>query len=108
MTFYDHFFGSFMPSERKQIASRAGLSLPYILKHCYVNKKSPKFHFHNAVALDKASGGVLRFWDNAEGDVDWDYVLMRLREAKRSGALSPSATGNTAVKAAKDSVAVNT
>jgi len=108
MTFYDHFFGSFMPSERKQIASRAGLSLPYILKHCYVNNKAPKFHFHNAVALDKASGGVLRFWDNSEGNVDWEYVLARLREARRNGALTPSETGNTAVTQKKDSVAANT
>jgi hypothetical protein len=87
MSFYEQFFGNFMPSERKQIADRAGLSLPYILKHCYVNDKQPKFHFHNAVALDKASNGVLRFWEHSEGDVDWEFVLIRLREAKRNGLL---------------------
>lgn len=91
MNFYDQFFRNFMPSERKQIAERAGLSLPYILKHCYVNDKEPKFHFHNAVALDKASSGVLRFWEHTEGDVDWDFVLTRLREAKRNGLLTKPA-----------------
>lgn len=101
-TFYDQFFGSFLPSERRQIASRAGMSLPYLLKHCYVNDGVPKFHFHNAVALDKASNGVLKFWDHAEGDVDWDFVLHRLREAKRMGLLKPSKTGNTAVKRNKE------
>jgi hypothetical protein len=88
VTFYDKFF-QFPVSERGEIARRAGMSLPYILKHIYVNNKEPRFHLHNAVALDKASGGLLHFWEHTQGDVDWDYVFSRLKEAKRSGKLTP-------------------
>lgn len=92
-TFYDAFF-QFPVRERQRIAKNAGMSLPYLLKHIYVNKKKPRFHLHNAVSLDRASGGVLRFWEHTEGDVDWQYVLDRLREAKRKGGFSAT-SGNT-------------
>ena len=65
------------------------MSLGYILKHTYVNNRDPKFHLHNAVALDKASGGALPFWQFTEGNLDWKYVLDRLKHAKRLGELTP-------------------
>lgn len=87
MSFYDSFF-QFPVKERQKIASKAGLSLAYLLKHIYVNKKNPRFHLHNAVSLDRASGGILKFWEHTEGEIDWPYVLERLREAKRKGEFS--------------------
>ena len=87
MSFYDSFFRLPIP-ERRRVAEASGLSLGYILKHTYVNKRDPKFHLHNAVALDKASGGALPFWKFTEGDLDWRYVLDRLKHAKRLGELT--------------------
>lgn len=95
-SFYDSFF-SFSVSERSQIAKRSGLSLAYLLKHIYVNRKSPKFHLHNAVNLDRASGGALPFYQHTKGDVDWPYVLDRLREAKRRGDFVSSANNTKEV-----------
>ncbi len=83
-TFYDQFM-QFSVAERQQIATDAGLSLGYIQKHTYTSQHTPKFHLHNAVAMDIASEGALPFWEHTEGEVDWDYVLRRLRQAKRKG-----------------------
>jgi hypothetical protein len=88
MKFYEAFFRLPIP-ERKRIADDSGMSLKYILKHIYVNERDPKFHMHNAVALDKASGGALPFYKYTEGGVDWSYVLDRLKHAKRLGELNP-------------------
>jgi hypothetical protein len=90
MSFYESFF-RLPPSERKRIASQSGMSLGYILKHTYVSQRDPRFHLHNAVSLDKASGGVLPFWKFTEGDLDWSYILDRLKHAKRLGDLTPPA-----------------
>lgn len=89
MTFKDKFF-AFPVAKRAEIAQAAQLSLPYIHKHTYVCEGDPKFHFHNAVALDKASEGVLPFWEHTHGKVDWLHVLDRLRQAKRQGRLFPA------------------
>jgi hypothetical protein len=86
MTFYDRFF-SFSPRERGEIAVRAGLSLQYLLKHIYVSRRAPRFHLHNAVALDRASSGALPFYEFTHGSVDWAYVHDRLREAAAAGQL---------------------
>lgn len=84
MSFYEEFFK--LPiTERQRIADESGMSLGYILKHTYVSDRNPRFHMHNAVALDKASGGVLPFYRFTEGDVDWSYILERLKHAKRRG-----------------------
>lgn len=85
-TFYEVFM-RYPVKERQRIADAAGLSLGYILKHTYVSGRQPKFHFANAVAMDKASGGVLSFLEHSEGEVDWEYVLQRLKQAKRQGEL---------------------
>lgn len=83
-TFYEQFM-SFVPSEREDIAAAAGLSLGYINKHMYTHRGEPKFHFANAVALDKASNGALPFIEHTAGDVDWGHVLKRLQSARRRG-----------------------
>ncbi len=84
MTFYDQLM-SFQVTERQAIANGAGLSLGYIHKHTYVSDRAPKFHFHNAVAMDASSKGVIPFIEHTEGDVDWGFVLKRLRSARRRG-----------------------
>jgi len=84
--FHDKFM-SLPSSERMRIASEAGLSLGYIYKQTYVRQGAPKFRISNAVALDKASGGGLSFLEHAEEGVDWQYVLERLKAAKRMGKL---------------------
>lgn len=86
MDFSQRFF-KYKTSEREQIAKSAGLSLPYLMKHIYVSGRDPRFHFHNAVALDKASDGELKFWQSTEGTVDWEYVMARLAYAKIKGEL---------------------
>ncbi len=86
MTFYDQLMQFSIP-EREEIARGAGLSLGYVLKHTYVSERAPKFHFHNAVAMDASSKGVVPFWEHTEGAVDWGYVLERLKQAKRRGAI---------------------
>ena len=106
-TFYNQFF-QFPPRERSRIADKAGMSLAYLLKHIYVNKHSPKFHLHNAVALDKASGGVLKFIDHTEGQVDWEYVLQRLKEAKRQGQLTPKVADTKSAEINKDTASIDT
>lgn len=95
-TFYDSFF-QFPVRERQSIAKNAGMSLPYLLKHIYVNKKKPRFHLHNAVSLDRSSGGVLRFWEHTEGNVDWQYVLDRLRGHEAAGGFSVAKSNTKAV-----------
>lgn len=86
MSFYEAFFR--LPlAERKRIAAEAKMSLRYILKHTYVSERNPVFKLQNAVALDKASGGGIPFYKYAEGDIDWGYVLDRLKHAKRIGEL---------------------
>lgn len=93
MSFYEAFFR--LPiQERKRIADQSGMSLGYILKHTYVSERNPRFHLHNAVALDKASGGVLPFYNFTEGSVDWSYVLDRLKHAKRLGDLKEKEQSN--------------
>lgn len=88
-SFYDQFFAEPM-AERQRIAEAAGLSLAYILKHTYVQHREPRFHFHNAIGLDRASNGKLCFLDTTEGDVDWPYVLRRLKELQRTGRIGRS------------------
>lgn len=72
-TFYETFM-DFPVAERQRIADEAGLSLPYIAKHMYVSGRDPKFHFANAVAMDKASNGSLSFLMTTEGVIDWGHV----------------------------------
>jgi hypothetical protein len=83
-SFYEQFFSEPMP-ERQRIAEQAGMSLQYVQKHTYVQGRNPKFHFHNAVGLDRASNGKLRFIDMTEGDIDWAYVLERLKLLQKHG-----------------------
>lgn len=83
-TFYDVFFSESMP-ERLRIAQAAGLSLPYIQKHTYTNEREPKFHFHNAVKMDWASNGKLCLIDITEGEIDWAFVLQRLKALQKDG-----------------------
>ena len=85
-TFYDQLM-QFSPADRHEIANGAGLSLGYVLKHTYVSAREPKFHFHNAVAMDAASKGALPFIEHTEGNIDWDFVLRRLRAARRRGVI---------------------
>lgn len=89
-TFYERFFSESM-AERQRIAEAAGLSLAYIHKHTYVQQREPKFHFHNAVGLDRASNGKLCLLDMTEGEIDWAYVFHRLKELQRSGRFGKSA-----------------
>lgn len=89
MSFYEAFF-RLPPPERQRVANEAGMSLGYILKHTYSSERDPKFHMHNAVALDRASKGALPFYKFTEGGVDWKYVLDRLKHAKRLGDLEPT------------------
>jgi hypothetical protein len=88
-TFYDKFFAHPM-TERKRIAEAAGLSLAYIQKHTYVQARQPRFHFHSAVGLDRASNGSLCFVDLTEGEVDWAYVLERLKMLQKQGVIPRS------------------
>jgi hypothetical protein len=83
-TFYEQFFAEPM-AERQRIAEAAGLSLAYIHKHTYTQARAPKFHFHNAVGLDRASNGKLCLLDTTEGEIDWTYVLQRLKELQKIG-----------------------
>lgn len=86
-TFQDVFNG--MPvRERRRIAETAGTTLGYLSKHMYTRAGEPKFKFHTAVALDKASDGTLPFWLHTEGAVDWAEVRRRLNTAKRKGQLA--------------------
>jgi hypothetical protein len=87
INFYDQFFAEPM-AERQRIAQAAGLSLAYIHKHTYVQQREPKFHFHNAVGLDRASNGKLCVIDMTEGDIDWTYVLQRLKELQKDGRIA--------------------
>ncbi len=86
ITFYDTFL-CYPVAERQRIATEAGMSLPYILKHTYSHQGRPKFRFQNAVELDKASKGQLPFIQLTEGAVDWDYVRRALNRAHRRGEL---------------------
>lgn len=85
--FYDA-FQDFTVEERRQIAQACGTTLGYLSKHMYTSGREPKFRFHNAVNLERASAGALPFWQHTEGDVDWTYVLRRLQRAKRRGELT--------------------
>jgi hypothetical protein len=80
-------FRSLSTSERERIATEAGLTPGYVSKHLYSSAdRVPKFHFPNAVALDKASDGAFSFLEITAGsDIDWDYVFRRLMSAKRRG-----------------------
>lgn len=91
MSFYDTFFAQPM-IERQRIADASGLSLAYILKHTYVQGRAPKFHFHNALGLDRASNGKLSFLDTTEGAIDWPYVLQRLKSEQKAGRIARTKT----------------
>lgn len=84
--FYDAFMAFPVP-DRERIANAAGLTLGYLSKHLYSSPdRVPRFHFHNALALDKASNGALSILDTTAGnDIDWDYAFRRLMSAKRRG-----------------------
>lgn len=86
MSFYDQFM-RLSVRQRTEIAESAGLSIGYVMKHTYVSDRAPKFHFHNAVAIDHASKGVISFIEHTTGDVDWDYVRRALNRAKKRGEL---------------------
>lgn len=83
-TFYDQFMGLSV-AEREAIVTASGLSLGYVQKHMYVSQHEPKFHFHNAVAMDAASRGILPFHQHTEGVVDWDHVRRSLNRAHLRG-----------------------
>lgn len=87
-SFYDQFMGLSV-SERERIAEQAGLSLAYILKHIYVSERNPKFHFHNAAAMDVASGGVLPFIQHTthSNAIPWEYVRTSLNRQRKHGAI---------------------
>lgn len=85
-SFKDRFM-SLPVAQRREIAERAGMTIGYLNKHMYVSNGEPKFTMQNAVNLDAASNGALPFWENTEGDVDWDYVRRRLTTAHRNGEL---------------------
>ena len=84
--FYDQLMQFAIP-EREVIVQGAGLSLGYVHKHMYVSQGAPKFHFHNAVGMDRSSSGAIPFLEHTEGEVDWAYVLRRLRAARRLGVI---------------------
>jgi hypothetical protein len=86
MSFYQQLMQFSIP-ERQAIVDGAGLSLGYVHKHMYVSDGSPLFHFHNAVAMDQSSRGAIPFIEHTEGNVDWGFVLKRLRSARRRGAI---------------------
>ena len=83
-TFYDQWM-QYSVAERERIAHEAGLTRGYIQKHLYASQREPKFHLHNAVAMDQASRGTIPFYQHTEGEIDWSYVLKRLKQAKRLG-----------------------
>lgn len=85
-TFYDQFM-QHSSAERERIALEAGFSIGYVTKHMYSSARAPVFHFHNAVAMDQASGGTLPFYQHTSGSVDWDFVRRTLNTAHRRGVL---------------------
>ena len=85
-TFYEQFM-QYSVADRRQIALDAGLSIAYITKEMYAQDHSPKFHFHNAVAIDQATFGRIPFIQHTAGDIDWDYVRRSLNSAKRKGVI---------------------
>lgn len=85
-TFYQQFM-HYSVAERRQIAEEAGLSAAYVTKEMYASSSNPKFHFHNAVGLDKATRGGIPFIQHTAGTVDWDYVRRSLNRAHRQGVI---------------------
>ena len=87
-SFYEQFMGLSV-GERERIASEAGLSLAYILKHIYVSERNPKFHFHNAVEIDLASGGALPFMQHTThaDTLPWGYIRRTLNRQRKQGAI---------------------
>ena len=85
-TFHEQFMGLSAP-ERGRIVLAAGLSLGYVKKHIYASQYAPVFHFHNAVAMDKASGGVLPFIQHTTqtDEIDWAYVRRSLNRLNKVG-----------------------
>lgn len=71
----------------REACAASGLSPEQLVVACELSPDGcPGLGAEQALLLDKASGGVLKFWKSCR--FDWSYVLRRLTRAHERGELS--------------------